>query len=69
MNTVLEYVFHRLPRYVLVVFVKGMRSESAETLQNWKEKSVGSFGSLRPCAVMVFFWLGRPFLGRRSWQF
>lgn len=51
-----------------MVLSDGKRSESAEMLQNWKEKPVGSFKSFLPCAVMVFFWVGNPFLAL-IWQF
>ena len=45
---VLEYAFHGLPRYMYVELTEGAKSESAEMLQNWMEKPVGSLGSLRP---------------------
>ena len=35
-------------------------------LQNWNEKPVGSFGSFLPCAVIVFFWFGKPFFTLRK---
>lgn len=65
---VLEYSFHGLPKYVGVELTEGNKSVSAEMLQNWMEKPVGWFGSLRPCAVMVFFWFGKPCLAK-IWQF
>jgi len=48
MIMVREYCFQGLPRYVAEELTEATKSESAEMLQNWKEKPVGWFGSLRP---------------------
>jgi len=49
-----------------MVAIKGRRSKSAEMLQNWKEKPVVVFGSVRPWAATVFFCPCIPFLARIS---